>query len=94
MEKTEVRPNLFVFRCPKASYTAEYISEVEKGSVVDGGQWRLRIAVWQTHNRGKPIQRTKRYPRYKRIGVFDSLEACETYVVELEGGAPRAARDA
>ena len=87
MKTTEVRPDLFVFHCPKTCYTAQYISEAEEGSVVDGGQWRLSVDVWQTHNRGKPIQRQRRWPRQKRIGVFDSLEACETHVVELEGGA-------
>jgi len=84
MEKIEIRPDFFVFRSPTASYQAEYISPPQEGKVVDGDKWRLSVDIWQTRNRGKPIQRTSRYPRHKRIGVFDSIEECEAYVIDYE----------
>jgi len=84
MEKIEIRPDFFVFRSPTASYQAEYISSPQEGKVVDGDKWRLSEDVWQAHKGDLRIQRKRRYPRHKRIGVFDSIEECEAYVIDYE----------
>lgn len=82
--EARVRANLVAFTVGTEKYQAEFIfpSLSGPGLVRDENLWRLSRAVYQSHRQGLAIQRERQVPRYKKIGVFDTLDGVRGYLRE------------
>lgn len=90
IEEREVALGTVVFCVGDDRYHADYVfpAPSRPGLVKDEGRWKLSRAVYHRTRAGRPVQRpsAQQHARYKRIGIFDSLEDCRTWVVKEVGG--------